>query len=168
MTGALLDEVTEGQRFRATDLQNYHRGWLGDIYPWAGKYRQVNIAKAGFQFASAQFIPRLMTDYERDVLSAETPCAGMNAERLTRALARTHAEFILIHPFREGDRRLARLLNSLMAWQAGFPALDYGGISSREKQAYIAAIHKAMDRDYATLERVFSAVIARSLRVAKA
>lgn len=59
-----------------------------------------------------------------------------------------------------------RLLNSLMAWQAGFPALDYGGIRGREKQAYIVAIHKAMDLDYTPLERVFSAVIARTLRAA--
>lgn len=164
LTDALLDEVTQDQRFRAEDLQDYHRRWLGDIYPWAGKCRQVNIARRGFQFASAQFISRLMADYDRDVLATQTPCAGMNAERLSHALARTHAEFILIHPFREGNGRLARLLNSLMAWQAGLPALDYGGIRGREKQAYIAAIHRAMDRDYAPLERMFSAVIARTLR----
>lgn len=108
-----------------------------------------------------------MSDYRRDVLSTETPCAGMNAARLAGALARTHAEFILIHPFREGNGRLARLLNSLMAWQAGFPALEYGGIHGREKQAYIAAIHKAMDRDYAPLEKIFSAVIARTLRASR-
>jgi len=49
----------------------------------------------------------------------------MDQSTLTRALAVTHAEFILIHPFREGNVRLGRLLNTLMALQAGQPALDY-------------------------------------------
>ena len=62
----------------------------------------------------------------------------MDTKRLVRALARTHAEFILIHPFREGNGRLARLLNTLMAFQAGLPGLDYGGIRGKAKQFYIA------------------------------
>lgn len=64
--------------------------------------------------------------------------------------------------------RTAPALNSLMTWQAGLPALDYCGTSGGEKQACMAAIHKAMDRDYVPLEKVFSAVIARTLRAAKA
>jgi cell filamentation protein len=123
----LLDLVSDQQRFTANDLRDWHRRWLGGLYPWAGEYRQVNIGKGGFQFASAQWIPGLMSAFQRDVLAARTPCAGMDHLQLVRALAMTHAELILIHPFREGNGRLARLLNSLMAFQAGLPALDYGG-----------------------------------------
>lgn len=163
---ALIDEVSERHRFTCQDLCNYHRRWLGDIYPWAGDYRQVNLGKGGFQFASAHLIPRLMSDYGRDILAAETPCAGMDHERLVRALARVHSEFILIHPFREGNGRLARLLNSLMAFQAGLPALDYGGIRGARKRAYIGAIHASLGGDYAPLETIFRTVIRRTLRVA--
>ena len=63
-----------------------------------------------------------------------------------QALALTHAEFVLIHPFREGNGRLVRLLNTVMALQAGLPALDYGGIAGRGKRGYIAAIHAAQGR----------------------
>ena len=56
-----------------------------------------------------------MGDFEREVLAAHTPCDGMDDARLLSALARTHAELILIHPFREGNGRLTRLLNTLMA-----------------------------------------------------
>ena len=45
--------------------------------------------------------------------------------RRVQALALTHAEFVLIHPFREGSGRLVRLLSTLMAVQASLPALDY-------------------------------------------
>lgn len=166
LTDALLDEVEEGQRFTSQDLCTWHRRWLGDIYPWAGEYRQVNMGKSGFQFASAHLIHGLMTGYERDVLAAHTPCNGMDDARLLSALARTHAEFILIHPFREGNGRLARLINTLMALQAGLPLLDFDGLRGPAKKIYIAAIHAAVGCDYAPLERVFANVVRRSRKTA--
>lgn len=164
VTESLVLKLTDRHRFTASDLCSFHRWWLGGIYNWAGQYRQVNIGKAGFQFASAHLVPQLMADFERDVLSIHTPCRGMDLARLTQALAHVHAEFILIHPFREGNGRLARLLNTMMAFQAGYPALDYGGIRGRKKQEYIAAIHAALDRNYEPMEAVFAAVLKRSVR----
>lgn len=162
--GELLEEVSDNQGFNADDLRGWHARWLGGIYPWAGKYRSVNMGKGGFQFASAPQVPKLMAEYQREILAAHTPCKGMDEQQLAQALAITHAEFILIHPFREGNGRLARLLNTLMALQAGFPALDYGSIKGRKKREYIAAIHAALGRNYAPLEVVFRAVLNRTLR----
>ena len=164
LTDALLDEVGEAQQFTVGHLCNWHRRWLGHIYPWAGEYRQVNMGKGGFQFASAHMIHGLMAGYERDVLAANTPCNDKDDAQLFSALARTHAEFILIHPFREGNGRLARLLNTLMALQAGLPVLDFGGVRGRAKQGYIAAIHAAVGCNYVPLERVFASVVRRSRR----
>jgi cell filamentation protein len=167
-TDALLDEVAQDQTFTSDDLARWHRRWLGGIYPWAGEWRRVNIGKGGFQFASAHLVPGLMADFERDVLKHETPCTGMDEARLVTALARSHAEFILIHPFREGNGRLARLLNTLMALQAGMPALDYGVIRGAAKRRYIAAIHAALAGDYGPMETVFRAVLRRTLRGVRA
>lgn len=166
LTDALLDEIGMEQRFNASDLCRWHARWLGAIYDWAGLYRQVNMSKDGFPFAAAAQIPRLMADYERSVLATHTPCHGMDDERLLAALARTHAEFIIIHPFREGNGRVARLLNTLMALQAGLPVLDFDGIRGRARQAYIAAIHAAVGSDYAPLEEVFAKVLRRTRRTA--
>jgi len=107
-----------------------------------------------------------MTDYSRTILAAHTPCVDMDDVRLLQALARTHAEFILIHPFREGNGRLARLLNTMMALQAGLPLLDFDGIRGAAKQRYIAAIHAAQGNDYRPLEEVFAAVLHRTWRTA--
>jgi len=51
-------------RFTATDICRMHRLWLGRIYPWAGKYRQVNVKKDSFPFAAAAQIPTLMAEFE--------------------------------------------------------------------------------------------------------
>ena len=166
LTDDLLGEITETQRFTAHDLCAWHRRWLGGIYDWAGCYRQVNMSKDGFPFAAARLVPDLMADYSSSVLAAHTPCAGMEDVRLAQALAHTHAEFILIHPFREGNGRLARLLNTMMALQAGLPLLDFDGIRGVAKRRYIASIHAAQGNDYIPLERVFAAVLRRTQRMA--
>ena len=151
-------------RFTAEDLCELHRQWLGGIYEWAGLYRSVNMAKGGFMFAAAPQVPRLMAQFARKELAAETPCAGMDTARLARALARTHAELVIIHPFREGNGRCARLLAYLMALQAGLPTLDFDLLAGRGKRAYIAAIHAAFSGNYAPLEERFAAVIGRTSR----
>ena len=78
------------------------------------------------------------------------------------ALAEVHAELILIHPFREGNGRLARLLAVLMALQAGMPPLDFSPMQGRGKRVYIGAIHAAMGHDYLPLTAVFEKIILRS------
>lgn len=165
-TQQLIDEVTVDQRFTAGDIRRMHRQWLGDIYEWAGQYRGVNIAKGEFMFAAAAQLPRLMQEFERGPLRLYTPCRMESAEEQAAALAIVHAEFVLIHPFREGNGRCGRLLATLMGLQAGLPALDFGGIRGAKKRSYIAAVHSAMDRDYGPMTGVFREVIARTLRSA--
>lgn len=55
-------------RFNAKDICNLHSMWLGPIYAWAGRYRSVNISKAGFQFEHAPLIENLMADLEQNSL----------------------------------------------------------------------------------------------------
>jgi cell filamentation protein len=163
-TNQLIDETDLDHRFTAGDICAIHRMWLGGIYPWAGRYRQVNLAKGDFPFAPAGQIPRLMHEFERGPLHEFTPCRFPGLEEQARALAVVHAELILIHPFREGNGRCSRLLSVLMGLQAGLPALDFGGIRGVEKRRYIAAIHASLDRDYQPMAGVFSRVIARTMR----
>lgn len=163
-TERLIDETAVDQGFTAGDICRMHRRWLGEIYPWAGQYRQVNMKKDGFPFAAANQVPRLMHELERGALRQFTPCRFDEVDEQAHALGVVHAELILIHPFREGNGRCARLLATLMALQAKLPALDFGGIRGDEKRRYIAAIQAAMGGDHAPISGIFRAVIARTLR----
>lgn len=80
-----------------------------------------------------------------------------------RALAETHVELVLIHPFREGNGRVARILSMLMALQAGLPLLDFSVIAEDKKQDYFAAVQAGLDRDYSPMERLFAEIIEQSL-----
>jgi cell filamentation protein len=161
---AAVDLYGSGHRFTANDVCRLHRLWLGPIYPWAGEYRSVNIGKGGFQFAHAPRIGSLMAELEREALRRHTPCQTGPVLEIARALAEVHAELILVHPFRDGNGRLARLLMLLMALQAGLPPLDFSPLTGRGKRAYIAGIHAAMNRDYTSLTATMARVIDRSTR----
>jgi cell filamentation protein len=159
---ALLCDVEIDQRITAEDLRAWHRRWLGPVYEWAGEFRNVNMAKGEFLFAAAHLVPRLMTDFERQYLSRYTPCNGMDPDALIEALAVCHIELIIIHPFREGNGRLARILATVMALQANMPPLDFG-LLEEEKARYIGAIHAGHAGDDAPMKRIFSEVLRRTL-----
>ncbi len=157
-----VETYSEDHRFTAADICSLHRDWLGPIYAWAGEYRNVNMGKGGFQFAHAPLVPGLMTELARGPLARYTPCRPAPDAQLAAALAVVHAELILVHPFREGNGRIARLLAMLMGLQAGLPPLDFSPLEGRGKARYIAGIHAALDRNYAPLAETFLRVIART------
>ena len=163
-TDRLIDETDVDHRFTAQDICEMHKLWLGELYEWAGRYRSVNISRDDFMFASAAQIPRLMQEFETGALREYTPCHFAEREEQAKALGITHAELILIHPFREGNGRCARLLASLMGLQAGLPLLDFGGLRGEERKRYISAIQASTGRDYEPIVSVFDRVIRRTLR----
>jgi cell filamentation protein len=159
----LVGKYNERHRFTAADICEIHKFWLGEIYEWAGKYRQVNISKRDFPFAAAARIPSLLEGFERDVLAPYTPCNFKDRADIIRALAETHAELVLIHPFRDGNGRAGRMLSTLMALQAGLPLLDFGVIAGEKKAAYFAAVQAGLDKNYKPMEQLFAEIIEGSL-----
>ncbi len=163
----LIGEIAADQSFTARDVCDIHRQWLESIYPWAGKYRQVNIGKGDFQFAMAHTIPTLMANFEREQLRKYTPCLLEDRDTVALALAEVHVELMLIHPFREGNGRLGRLLATLMALQAGLPVLDFSELDEVRREEYFAAVRAGLDRNYLPMRQLFNDVIERSLQVSK-
>jgi cell filamentation protein len=161
-TDLLVWTYDHKHRFTASDICYFHKLWLGRIFQWAGKYRQVNVSKDDFPFAAAAHVPALMRKFELGLLKRYTPCNFKKKEDIVRALAETHVELMLIHPFREGNGRVGRLLATLMALQAGLP-LDFGTIRGKKKQEYFAAVRAGMDKNYKPMERFFAEIIEKSL-----
>lgn len=125
--------------------------------------RQVNISKGNFDFAMARVIPNMMQAFERDQLAKYTPCLFEDHDDVAMALAEVHVELMMIHPFREGNGRLGRLLATLMALQAGLPPLDFNEMASHLKEDYFAAVRAGLDKNYLPMKELFSVVIEKTL-----
>ena len=158
-TDTLVRRYDIQHRFTAEDICRMHLTWLGQLYPWAGRYRQVNLVKDDLPFAAAAQVPQLMQAFEEGPLRRHTPCNFSAPGRVIEALAEVHVEFILIHPFREGNGRVGRILSTLMALQANLPLLDFRPIHGRRKEAYFAAVRAGLDRNYKPMEEIFEMVL---------
>jgi cell filamentation protein len=165
----LEQKITPTTRFTAQLLCDMHRDWLGRVYSWAGKYRSVELSRGGFRWPPARLVARHMAALESGLLRKYTPCKHGPVRVVAREMAEVHAELILIHPFRDGNGRLARWLADLMALQAGLPMplpaygfLGRGAPAMRKR--YIEAVMKGYSQDYDDLADFFVDIFAELLR----
>ncbi len=82
---------------------------------------------------------------------------------LVEALGICHVEFIGIHPFREGNGRLSRVLATIMALQAGHPPLDFTWMAENKRE-YFEAIQHGHAGNYEPIKKIFSLALQSSQR----
>jgi Fic family protein len=122
-----------------------------------GKYKsQSNHVKTGtgemFYFASPEETPAKMNDL-MDWLEKASADAEIHSFVIA---ALFHYKFIRIHPFDDGNGRLARILMNLVLMKVGFPPVV---IKTEKKQEYFTALRQADGGD----ELAFVAYIGEQL-----
>lgn len=142
-------------------IQNWHGWWLGNVYPWAGQLRSVNMSKPDINFAAAKYVVKLFDDFSSNYLQQYNNLPSYDEEKLFSFLAESHVEFILIHPFREGNGRISRLLIDVMATKAGYGPLDYS-LWDEHKEFYFKSIQAGRDGDISHMTRLVRDVIKQS------
>jgi Fic family protein len=121
-------EVTE------TDVLSLHAVILDKIKPeWAGFYRQEKVYISGTKYVPPKWreVPGLMQKVVQELNSSEKGAAAVESA------AKVHYETVAIHPFCDGNGRLARLLMNLRLMRAGFPPTI---LRKEERKGYYAAL----------------------------
>ncbi|WP_371349339.1 mobile mystery protein B [Ancylobacter sp. IITR112] len=141
------------RRLRAAELldegfvRTLHRRMLGDVWSWAGAYRQTerNIGVAPYRIA-----PDLaaLLDDARYWVEHQTYPADEIAVRF-------HHRMVSIHPFPNGNGRHARLMADLLVEKLGRESCSWGGGSLADvgelRARYVAALQAADAHDIAPL-----------------
>ena len=140
------------------DIQDWHRWWLGRVYPWAGSLRSVNVSKGDFHFTVASYLPKALEAYGDKYLSRYHTLDRLEEDALFAYLAESHVEFILMHPFREGNGRISRLLMDVMATNAGYGPLDYS-LWDKYKDYYFRSIQAGLASDYSHMTKLVTDII---------
>lgn len=154
----------ETHTFSSDDVREIHRMFLGDIYTWAGKYRDIDISSPGIRWCHALFIEAQMAEFS-DRLAKLTPFSpDMTRDELLARSAEIHGEFIMIHPFRDGNGRTCRLLGDLLLMQAEMRPMKLTDLNDVEiREEYFAAIRDVYAKvDYTRLIKVFDRLIPQS------
>ncbi|WP_145858985.1 Fic/DOC family protein [Pedobacter suwonensis] len=153
----LSERLTPSTKFSVSYILGIHKLALSHLYSFAGKYRDVNISKGGFPFAAARFLNETMKQFEQEILK-ELPKKYIDRKQLISNIAKVHAELLLIHPFREGNGRTARILANLMCRKAGFSSLKFEKIGEDEFKNYVLAIQVATDGEYRLMEKMIDSI----------
>jgi len=153
----LYDELNDGTTFDLAYLQRMHRLALGHLYAFAGKWREVNLSKGGFNFPSAKYLDATMQEFERSMLKP-LPDLYEDREALIRDVALVHGELLFIHPFREGNGRTARLLADMMAQKQGYGKLHWERIGRVRFDDYVQAVQQAAVSNRQPMEDIIRSV----------
>lgn len=123
---SLIDSIEVGT---VKGLQQIHAYLFGGLYDFAGQIRTVNIAKAGFQFAMAQYLGQTLADVER------TP------EDSFENIIDKYVEMNVAHPFREGNGRATRIWLDLMLKKNLQLCIDWSQV---DKRKYLKAMTRSV------------------------
>ena len=160
-----ISVVTQKTQFTSSLICQMHRDWLGAIYEWAGRFRTVEMSKGEFTWPPAYLVVQNMEAFEGNVLKKLTPCLPGSVEEIAKTLAKVQAEFLLVHPFREGNGRMGRWITNLLALQAGYPELHYGftgrGMTNNSR-TYLEGVIAGYAGDYERLARFLAAGLRRA------
>lgn len=122
--------------FDLKHLMNIHKQIFGDLYPFAGKLRTVNISKGFFRFADVIHIEGASNDLFNH-LKKENLLKQMPMQKFCDRLAYYAAEINVLHPFREGNGRATREFIRQLAQHNGYE-LQYSKMDSGLlKEAFI-------------------------------
>jgi Fic-DOC domain mobile mystery protein B len=131
-----------------TFIRRLHRRMLGEVWQWAGNYRTSNKNIGVEHWRIRDEVGQLLGDarywvekqvYERDELAV-----------------RVHHRLVLIHPFPNGNGRLARSAADLLVEALGGERFSWGRALAAEdppaaRQTYIYALQRADGGDIAPL-----------------
>lgn len=122
---------------------------------WAGKYRTIDVRITGTNkvFPSFLQVQQLISQFI-------TWLNSMDVRRLptVERAAETHFRLVNIHPFVDGNGRVARLLMNLILLQQGFPIAV---ITNEQRQDYLLSLERA---DAGDLE-AFKTLVLESARM---
>lgn len=149
----LLPEMHVGTPLTCAIIRQIHLSIFGDLYQWAGRWRTVNISKPGITWPPPDFIDENMARFERESLAKHPAFALTDDEDFFGAVAQIQGEFLVIHPFREGNARCIKLLTDMLAVQTGRPMLKYDQ-SDVGRDRYIHAAGQAFRRSYSPMAEI--------------
>lgn len=113
-------------------LAEIHRFLFGEIYEFAGKLREVNIAEGNFRFAPVTYLREAIGNIEKMPQSS----FGEIIEK--------YVEMNVAHPFREGNGRSMRIWLDMMLKKETGQVIDWRKVG---KDDYLLAMERSPVRD---------------------
>lgn len=113
-------------------LSYIHRYFFEDIYYFAGKIRDVNMAKGNFRFAPVMYLKEALKNIEKMPMSTFDE------------IIEKYVEMNIAHPFREGNGRSTRIWLDIMLKKGIGKVVDWSKV---DKGDYLLAMERSPIKD---------------------
>lgn len=148
---------------------NVHTEGFGFIFPdWAGKYRTVDVTVGKYEpphYSKVGMLIQSLCDDLEERLKHLPP--AKNGEQflveVISLLAWFQHSFVWIHPFKDYNGRVARLLTNLLAFNLRLPILIIKADTGKDRERYINAMKAADKNNYSKLERLIANALKEGL-----
>ena len=130
-----LFESDELKKYRAGTFEMLafiHRYLFSEIYDFAGKMREVNLAKGNFRFAPVMYLKAAVENVEK------MPQSTFDE------IVEKYVEMNIAHPFREGNGRSTRIWLDLILKKELNRVIDWSLV---DKDDYLLAMERSQVRD---------------------
>ncbi len=104
-----------------------HKKLFGDLYPWAGKIRDVNLSKGYNTYYYIENLPNGIKEVFSN-LKKDNYLKNLTLEEFIELFSYYDTELFIVHPFREGNGRSRRIFMKELAKRAGY-TIDYNKFS---------------------------------------
>ncbi|MDR0967298.1 MAG: Fic family protein [Rickettsiales bacterium] len=113
-------------------LKKIHKKLFGKIYDFAGKLRDVNLAKKNFRFAPLMYLEHSLRHIDK-----------MPQSNFDEIIAK-YVEMNIAHPFREGNGRATRIWLDLILKKELKKVVDWNLV---DKDEYLSAMERSPVKD---------------------
>ena len=136
-----MQGLEEDARFEVGLILDIHRLAFGELYSWAGKWRNIKVQVGKLTPPEPFQVPNLMYQYADDVDFMLKNKSGEND--VAMLFAYLHHRFVWIHPFNNGNGRTARLLLNFAALFKGYEPIQLYHREGEARKTYIEALRSA-------------------------
>lgn len=153
----LVDNFDISKSFGFNMIKNWHHYIFESIYPFAGDLRTVNLSKGRGKEAwiwKLEFlngIPEL-----NEFIKKVSKKSYVNIDDITQDLSKLISDFLFIHPFREGNGRISRLMCDIILAKNGFPMI---GLKLKKEDNYIQKVHSGYECNYEPMQKLLKGKI---------
>ena len=113
-------------------LAQIHKILFEDIYDFAGKIREINIAKGNFRFAPVMYLQQSLDHIDS------------MPQTTFEEIIEKYVEMNVAHPFREGNGRATRIWLDLMLKENISVVIDWNLV---DKESYLSSMERSVVKD---------------------
>lgn len=146
MYSHLVNTLDISKPFGFSTVKQWHKEIFAHIYPFAGDLRTVNMTKG-----TADEVWEWQLSFLNGITPFDTFLKQVSAkeyddiDKVTLDISKLICDFLFIHPFREGNGRLSRLVSDILLAKNGFPMI---GLKLKKSDNYIQRVHEGYQCNY--------------------